>query len=512
MPIPPPADFTERKQVENQRIDALKYQLLFESSRDALMTLGPPSWKFTSANQATLQLFGASSVAEFIAVGPWVVSPERQPDGRLSSEKAQEMIETAMREGSHFFEWEHQRLDGRSFAADVLLTRMDVGEDVFLQATVRDITARKQTEARLKNSEQLAFQNEEKEKRAAELVITNKELKQSALQRQTDEIRLRKVIETSKDAFISMDVKGGIIDWNAQAEKTFGWSRKEVIGKNLAATIIPSSTHKAHAQGVKHYLATGEGPVLDKTIEVNALHHDGHEFPVELSIVSLQLEGITTFNAFLRDITVRKKEAQMLEKSRDQLRVELVATVQVISRAVEARDPYTAGHQLRVSQLARSIAQEMGLDNDRTEGIRLGALVHDVGKIQVPAEILSKPGGLSDIEFLLIKGHATNGYEILKDVDFPWPIADIAHQHHERLDGSGYPQGLKGDAISQEARIVAVADVVEAMSSHRPYRAGLGIDAALAEVEAHKGTHYDPAVVDACLKLFREKGFSFEVR
>jgi HD-GYP domain-containing protein (c-di-GMP phosphodiesterase class II) len=137
-------------------------------------------------------------------------------------------------------------------------------------------------------------------------------------------------------------------------------------------------------------------------------------------------------------------------------------------------------------------------------------LIHDLGKIRVPAEILSLPGALTDIQFMLIKEHATEGYNILKEIEFPWPVADIAYQHHERLDGSGYPQGLKGNEICLEARIVAVADVVEAISSHRPYRPGLGVEAALTEVEAHKGTLYDPAVVDACLKLFREKGFSFE--
>ncbi|MDP1634802.1 MAG: HD-GYP domain-containing protein [Gallionellaceae bacterium] len=182
----------------------------------------------------------------------------------------------------------------------------------------------------------------------------------------------------------------------------------------------------------------------------------------------------------------------------------------MVSRAAEARDPYTAGHQLRVSRLAREIAQEMGLDSDRVEGIRLGAQIHDIGKIQVPSELLSKPGKLSANEFELIKEHCLNGYNILKDVEFPWPIAEISYQHHERLDGSGYPQGLKGDAICLEARIVAVADVVEAISSHRPYRPSLGNQVALDEIATKRGKHYDPKVVDACLKIFTEKKFSFD--
>ncbi|TXT35290.1 MAG: hypothetical protein FD135_5001 [Comamonadaceae bacterium] len=174
---------------------------------------------------------------------------------------------------------------------------------------------------------------------------------------------------------------------------------------------------------------------------------------------------------------------------------------------MEARDPYTAGHQRRVSELATRIAREMGLPDEQAIGIQLAAAIHDLGKIRIPAEILSKPGRLSSIEFQLMQTHAQAGYDILKDVAFPWPIATIILQHHERLDGSGYPQGLKEDQILLESKIVAVADVVEAMSSHRPYRPSLGIDMALDEIERNRGTHYAPEVVDVCIKLFREQGY-----
>jgi putative nucleotidyltransferase with HDIG domain len=178
--------------------------------------------------------------------------------------------------------------------------------------------------------------------------------------------------------------------------------------------------------------------------------------------------------------------------------------------AVEARDPYTSGHQIRVSNLARTIATEMGLSQDQIEGIRMAGSIHDIGKLSVPAEILSKPGKLSQLEFSLIKEHALKGYEMLKDVESPWPLADIVHQHHERMNGSGYPRKLKGNDIIMEARIMAVADVVESMASYRPYRPSLGINAALEEIEKNRETLYDADVVDVCLRLFREQGFQLE--
>jgi len=193
-----------------------------------------------------------------------------------------------------------------------------------------------------------------------------------------------------------------------------------------------------------------------------------------------------------------------LRDSEKKLKKNLLDSVALLAAIVEMRDPYTAGHQRRVAEIAVAIAHVLQLTETQIEGIHLAGVVHDVGKIQVPAEILSKPGGLTDIEFMLIKEHARNGYELLKTVDYPWPIAQIVLQHHERLDGTGYPQGLKGDEILLEARIIAVADVVESMTSHRPYRPGLGIDVALAEIEKNRGVLYDPQVVDACIKLFRE--------
>jgi|GEM_PF-6511338 HD-GYP domain-containing protein (c-di-GMP phosphodiesterase class II) len=194
----------------------------------------------------------------------------------------------------------------------------------------------------------------------------------------------------------------------------------------------------------------------------------------------------------------------------ENLRKSFSTTIQVLVSAVETRDPYTSGHQIRSADLARAIATEMGLPQDRIEGIRMAGSIHDIGKLSIPSDILSKPTKLSELEFSLIKEHSRKGYEMLKDVESPWPLAEIVYQHHERMDGSGYPRNLKGAEMLIEARILAVADVVEAMASHRPYRAGLGIDAALSEIEKNRGIFYDDAVADACLRLFREKGFKFK--
>lgn len=193
----------------------------------------------------------------------------------------------------------------------------------------------------------------------------------------------------------------------------------------------------------------------------------------------------------------------------EKLQRALEGTIRAMSKAFESRDPYTTGHQQRVTHLATAIALDMGLDKDRLDCIRMAGTIHDIGKISIPAEILSKPVRLTEAEYNIIKTHPHTGYLILKEVEFPWPLADIVHQHHERINGSGYPLELKEDQILLEAKILAVADVVEAMASHRPYRPSLGINAAMEEISLCKGRLYDPIVSDVCCDLFLKKGFTF---
>ncbi len=207
------------------------------------------------------------------------------------------------------------------------------------------------------------------------------------------------------------------------------------------------------------------------------------------------------------EIDNRKRMQLELQHSYEELKMVMNSTVQAITMTVEKRDPYTSGHQQRVAELTRAIARELGLSENQIEGIYIAAAIHDIGKISLPAEILSKPVQLSDIELSLIQTHSQTGYDILKGINFPWPIAEIVLQHHERVNGSGYPRRLAEDEILLEARIVGVADVVETMASHRPYRPSRGIDKALEEIAQNRGILYDPLVVDTCLKLFNEKGF-----
>lgn len=280
-------DVSERRQLdETRRISALKYQLLFESSRDALMTLAPPSWKFTGANESALKLFGLASTAEFTSLGPWEVSPEYQPDGRLSSEKAQEMIATAMREGSNFFEWEHQRLDGLAFAADVLLTRMAFENEVYLQANVRDITLRKQS-ARLLAEAQIIAESEDK---------------------------FRKITESSYDAIVMMGADRCISLWNPAAERLFGYTTQEALGREMHPLLAPASANQAFELGFKDFQQSGRGAVVGKTLALTALRKGGTELPVEVTISALQINGRWNAIGIFRDMTEHKLNEEKIRK------------------------------------------------------------------------------------------------------------------------------------------------------------------------------------------------------
>lgn len=221
----------------------------------------------------------------------------------------------------------------------------------------------------------------------------------------------------------------------------------------------------------------------------------------------LEIENVNHRTHLSKKVTQRTAE---LQEAMAKLKKSMEGIIQAMATTVEMRDPYTAGHQRRVTDLALAVAEELSLAPDQRSGLKMAGDIHDLGKISIPAEILAKPTQLTKMEYDIIKTHPQIGFDILKDIEFPWPVAQIVYQHHERLNGTGYPEGLMDKDILLEAKILTVADVVEAMASHRPYRPGLGIDVALAEISENKGVLYDPAVVDACLTLFKEKRYSLE--
>jgi len=261
-----------------------------------------------------------------------------------------------------------------------------------------------------------------------------------------------------------------------------------MIARGQVMGLLEVQSYRLEAYGAEH--AALLGPVANQ---------------IGLSIQNAQL-----YEEARRELAERKRAEEELQHTLAKLREALGGIIRTVALTVETRDPYTAGHQRRVSNLARAIANEMGLSEEQTDGIRMAGLIHDLGKIAIPTEILITPSRLNDLQWGMIQTHPQVGYDILKTIDFPWPLAEIVLQHHERMDGSGYPQGLSGEGIMLEARVLAVADVVEAMASHRPYRPPHGLDKALEEISQNRGILYDPEVVDACLKLFTEKGFELE--
>ncbi len=333
--------------------------------------------------------------------------------------------------------------------------------------------------------------------------------KEVAEQLKQSESRYRALFEYANDAIFLM--KGEtFFDCNTKAMKMFGCSREQ-INRHSPVEFSPlcqPDGKDSKEKMVERLSAAALGE--PQFFEWRYRRYDGTSFDAEVSLNHITLGEETVLQGIVRDITERKQSGEKLERTLDNLRNAMGATIRVIAQVVETRDPYTAGHQRRVADLARAIATEMQLPTSMVEGIRMAGVIHDIGKVSVPAEILSKPGKLTYKEFELIKEHPQTGYDILRDVEFPWPIATIILQHHEKMNGSGYPQELKGDDISLEARIMAVADVVEAVASHRPYRPALGVNIALEEVVKGRGLLYDADVVDVCLQLFQEKGFRLE--
>jgi PAS domain S-box-containing protein/putative nucleotidyltransferase with HDIG domain len=454
-------NISERKKAERSlQQSELRYRTLFNNANDALFVV--KDFKFIDCNDSALKLYGCQR-EQLIGSNPYAFSPPTQPNGWDSKELALEKISLALAGEPQFFEWKHCKYDGTPFDAEVSLNRLQIGDETLIRAFVRDITERKKTEEALKQSEE----------------------------------RFRALFERSLESVYIQDLRGRYINANQAALDMIGYTLEELRNIDPASLIIPEHAYIAR-KAFKNILQRG---TQIGTTGFTLKRKDGGYVDVETAGALIYREGKPyAILGVSRDVTERNRSLNKLRRT-------LGATVQAVATVVETRDPYTAGHQRRVADLARSIATEMGLPSEQIDGIRMAALIHDIGKISVPAEILSKPTKLTQIEFELIKNHSKSGYDILKEVEFPWPIARMIREHHERIDGSGYPEHLTGDSLLIESRILSVADVVEAIASHRPYRPTLGISTAMAEITKNKGILYDADVVNACLRLFNQKGY-----
>ena len=337
-------------------------------------------------------------------------------------------------------------------------------------------------------------QRELAERKRAEEVLRESEERYRTLFESATEGILVADLETQELKYANPAISR-MVGYSAEELKEMGLS--DIYPKDLLEYVV--SEIEAQARGEK---------ALSRNIP--CLRKDGMIIYADIKIVKTIMDGRACNIVFFSDVTERKLAEEQRKQSTEKLLEAMRETIRAMAITVEIRDPHTAGHQWRVASLATSIATEMGLPKELIQGIYMAGIIHDIGKIYVPAEILSKPGRLNEIEMSMIKRHCQAGYDILKNIEFPWPIAQMVLQHHERMDGSGYPQGLLGKDILLEARILAVADVVEAMASHRPYRAALGIDKALEEISQNREILYDTEVVETCLKLITEKGFKFE--
>jgi PAS domain S-box-containing protein len=328
--------------------------------------------------------------------------------------------------------------------------------------------------------------------------VTHRKLAEQAMMH--SEQRHRAIVMSAMDGYLLGDLNGRILEVNNVCCLMHGYSEQEMLGMRVGELVCDQERQIVALRCAR--LAD----VGAERFETRHRRKDGSEFDVEVSRKVLPGDGGWVVG-FIRDISDIKRAREKVAEHIRQLEVRTRGTLQAVSNMLALRDPYTSGHERRVALIAADIGRELGWAEDRCEDLAWTGQVHDIGKVGVPAEILSKPGLLTSAERGLVQTHADLGYEILRDIEFQSPVAEIIRQHHERIDGSGYPQGLKGDSILIEARILAVADVLESMSSHRPYRPARGLDAALQEVESHRGSWYDADVVDAVLRMIRDKGY-----
>jgi PAS domain S-box-containing protein len=376
--------------------------------------------------------------------------------------------------------------------------------DKFLEIIVTILKQSKEEKSPKETTQDIEFDQKHYEVQAKMLDKKLHELEEQNKKLQKSEANYKRLIEgLSGDYFIFRHDTNGVLTYvSPTVKETMGYNFEEFLSHPYNDFLTPDPINDK----VEKYTNDALNGTPPPMYEIEVYAKDKTKKFLQISEHPLYDEdgNIIGVEGIAHNITLQKITQFLEEEALKKFHDGMVDMIKAFSMAIEKRDSYTAGHQTRVSELSILIGNKLGWDKNRIEGLQLGALIHDIGKIAVPIEILSKPGHLLPIEFSLIQIHAQVGFDILKDIDFPWPIAPMIHQHHERIDGTGYPLGLKGDEILEEAKILAIADVVEAVASHRPYRPALGIDAAIQEIQNGKGTLYDSHIVDVCIEVLEE--------
>lgn len=453
-------DTIEQQKEERQAL-ADHYQNLLRNARDIVLLINEQG-RIVEANEAALAAYGYDAT-EILNLNIRTLRPA-ETHGQIEAQWA-----AAQQAHGVTFETVHCRKDGSRFPVEVSSSVISVSGRTYRQSFVRDISERKLAEENLRSSE----------------------------------TRFRFLIEhASVGMYVSRAQR--FVYANPRMESLLGRGPGELVGLPFEAVVVH--------EDLSNFLAVQATLGSDTQVAsytLRARSTDGSVVELGIQEVAADFEGSPSSIGMAEDVGERNRARAEIQRYVEKLEHATEATLLAVARMVEQRDPYTGGHERRVGDLSAALGLELGLPEMAVKGLRLAGYVHDLGKAVLPAELLVRPTRLTPIEFELIKTHSRAGYDILKEIEFPWPLATAILQHHERIDGSGYPDGIKGAAILFEARIIAVADVVESMASHRPYRPSLGIDAALAEIIQHRGRLYDPQVVDACVRLFREKSYVF---
>ncbi len=466
-------DITERKKTEELlKKSEAQYRLLADNMTEHIWLMDLNTVKIIYISPSVEKMYGYPP--EEIINLPWkkfltVKSFHKMLDA-FSVELPKALV--TLPPAIHIFstELEARHKDGHLLWTDntISFIRDENGKLVFMLGETRDITDRKRAEEDLRQAEE----------------------------------RYRNIFENAQEGIYRSTPEGRFIMTNQAMARMLGYDSPDELIHGVTDINVQLYVHPEERKKVLEQIK-GQGSAKDD--ELQFYRKDGSKIWVSRTMQAVCDEkGMLLYlDGLIEDITDRKNSVIQLRKA-------LGGTVRAIASVVEAKDPYTAGHQRRVADLARAIAREMGLSHEQIEGLRMAGTIHDIGKVSVPAEILTSPRKLKDLEFSMIKIHTQSGYDMLKEIEFPWPVARMVFEHHERVNGSGYPNGLTRDDILLESRILSVADVVEAIATHRPYRASLGLEAALEEITKHKGLLYDADVVDACLCLFREKGYKIK--